>query len=170
MRTITRKAGADMTNALLWAAFSIVVLLSVLALSETIRISNLHKQTLSTITYINREMDLMQKMGLPDSEVGSKVAELYQTMKVDGYPALLVQSNPTNGPRFIKYAISFFGRANDKTAVALCTRILAEQTNPNVNISQGLLGENYLLSGSRCQLSGPTITVIYYIRSDRGNV
>lgn len=167
MKMNVRKIGGDMTNALLWAAFAIVVLISILSTYQVVMFNKAKQDMSMTFTAVSTEFhswpfSYSDGLGTTDYALTFRDAGAYNDSDVgtDGmgtYLKLPYESRayfyPGGSSNYSMTVAIYFG--DNQRARWLCTASMAGR---EAGVTQsGLLGFNYEISGGDCSQGTPVV-------------
>lgn len=156
----TRKRGADMTQALLYAAFAIIVLIAVLGMYQVVMMSNNKTTATRTMTMLSNEGRVLYPVY--DATVGPSAQRLIdagavptdaiqgetpnQTIKLPYQGTVRIESTSfVNRGGIFQAVIEFTG--NSRNSRALCTYLASgDPEGSGSTIDNGPLGSNYVVS------------------------
>lgn len=189
VRNFTRRRGSDLTNSLLWSAFAILIILSVLVL---VRIVNMNQTRMEMIQGVNLIVSEARTLHLRKSSYQGLTANtlirsgaLPPKMVKDlngqgrffqlvlpkgGYVSLNPGAFSARDPNAFEM-ILYFG--NDRDSQSLCHYMsggredFTEYSN-SINydnlIETGPLGTNYVMNQIMCQRDGFKLIRLHYVR------
>lgn len=164
-RHASRRIGADMTNALLWAAFAIAVLISILGMYQIIQMNSNKTEATRTISMVSSEVrSLYQNRTNFDSVSAQSIID------AGGVPVGVVQNNqitlPYGGVVDVSgsadtFEIDIAYADATRGAQALCVFLVSGFEASGQMIEAGPLGSNYTLASNACADDAFTIEVSY---------
>lgn len=189
VRNFTRRRGSDLTNSLLWSAFAILILLSVLALVRVVNMNQTRMEMIQDVNLIVSEArtlhlrkssyqglttnTLIRSGALPPKMVKDLNGQgrFFQlVLPKGGYVAVNPGAFSARDPNAFEM-ILYFG--NDRDSQSLCHYMsggredFTEYSN-NVNydnlIETGPLGTNYVMNQITCQRDGFKLIRLHYVR------
>lgn len=164
-RADARKRGADMTNALLWAAFAIVVLISILGMYQVVQLNSNKTSATRTVSTVSNEARTLFRnatdfTGLTNTllvqagAVTNDATDGTSTITLPYGTGVVFAANATDATTF-DATMTF---ANTRGARSLCTFLTSGDTGVLIN---GPMGSDYIVPGDvDCSTPGP-VTVTY---------
>lgn len=164
-----RKIGADMTNALLWAAFSALVFLSILYLYGTIELMRAKNNATTTISSIISDIRSIQAIqgnyewidtgvlidmgSIPEAHYSGAGED--RRILLDASSTLLF----TPGSSFDRFNLKIVWDDDGRIPQAVCAYLSSVE---NDRVPAGALGQEYEIVSADCGIAEPTLTVTYY--------
>lgn len=166
-RADSRKRGADMTNALLWAAFAIVVLISILGMYQVVQLNSNKTNATRTMSTVSNEARTLYRNA---TDFGT--TNLNNTLVQAG----AVTNDAIGGTEEARLitlpygtSVTFTGAGQNFTAAmtfpgsrgarSLCTFLTSGDKGVLIN---GPLGSDYSIpAGTECAEAGGVITATY---------
>ncbi len=154
-----RKRGADMTQALLYAAFAIIVLISVLAMYQVVTVNNNKAEASRIMSMISNDLRLTAKTGASarDLTAAAFIARgAVPATAISGeeirlpYGGILRFNNFGLGDPTIQplMGVEIYFEEGSRGTTALCTYLSAGSDSPTAftKVDAGPLGENYMVA------------------------
>lgn len=165
----SRKIGIDMSNAMLWAAFAAVILMTTFYTYATVKISHEKRMATTLISAITSDIrgikeihgnyDFLSSDFLVDvgSVPDNNIRQVNGETKISFDPSSTLVFSPS--PNRSRFDLDITWDTNGRIPQAVC-RYLASAVSENV--PSGALGENYEILSASCSLSSPTLSVTYF--------
>lgn len=163
-RAEARKRGADMTNALLWAAFAIVVLISILGMYQVVQLNSNKTSATRTVSTVSNEARTLFRNA--QDFTGLNNALLVQAGAVtndatDGVSDITLPYGTdvvfaVGAPDATTFTATMdFGADPSRGAIALCTFLTSGDTTGLIN---GPMGSDYTITSADCAAGDAVIT------------
>lgn len=165
MRKNIRKRGADISQALLYAAFALITVLGGFALYETIQTNMRYRATVEGIVQTASEGRLMYNRGMRGNDLSAYVLETVNEADfAEGAIPIAYSGNAS-----LMFGVGFFySGLSPRKEERLCRRLLnAGSQVPNASgyinktVDGGAFGERHYITG-RCSGNAKILTIYFY--------